>query len=77
MSVLAGVIDTTASPRLYRRHQRYARIARMRYSRQAREFIVDNATRLSGASYESTLFGKLTTNTAAMIVAADGTDDLL
>lgn len=70
MSAFPNAIERTASPRFYRRHQRHARVARLRYSSQAREFLRKQAVRLASVGYESTLFGKLTTNSAGQIAVA-------
>ena len=43
---MADAVDTFASPRLLKRHQRYARFARMRHSKQDLEWMQVQATRL-------------------------------
>jgi len=40
-------LDSKASPRLYKHHQRFARYARVRHSKQLYEFLTVQAARLS------------------------------
>lgn len=57
--------DTKASPRLYAKYQRYARVGRLRHGAQKVAFLVAEATHLS--STFAALFGFLRTNTAFKI----------
>jgi len=57
--------DANATPRLYRRHQRHASLARMRYSDQADAFLDKQATRLGLT--EAQVFADLKKNTAQRI----------
>lgn len=70
MSAFTGTLESTARPRLYRRHQRHARFARLRYSSQAREFLAVESARLSSHGFESSLFAKLLKNTGNQIHVA-------
>lgn len=56
------------SPRLFKRHQRYANFSRLNYSKQQIEFIDTQAVRLG--SSDSVIFAKLNTYTADQIAAA-------
>ncbi len=61
-------IDKSASPRLFKRHQRYATFSRTRHSKQEIEFIDTQATRLG--STDDVIFAKLNKYTADQIAAA-------
>jgi hypothetical protein len=43
---MADALDSFASPRLNKRHQRYARFARARHSKQQLSWLQEQATRL-------------------------------
>lgn len=77
MAAFITAVESTASPRLYRRHQRHAVFGRLRYSSQAREFLAVQSARLASHGYEATLFGKLLTNTAPQISVAANIGALL
>lgn len=60
--------DTHASPRLYKRHQRYANFNRLNHSKQELEFFAVQAARLSLS--EAQIFSALDSFTADQIRAA-------
>jgi hypothetical protein len=66
--------DSLASPRLFRRHQRYARYTRLNHSKQEIEFLAVEAARLS--TTEALIFGALDSYTADQIRAASAKSDI-
>jgi hypothetical protein len=68
--------DTKASPRLYRRHQRYANYSRLRYGAQERAWLTQQAERLESAGADQTIFDYLYTNTAGEIKLATNVSHL-
>jgi len=66
--------DAPASPRLFRRHQRYARFNRLNHSKQEIEFLAVEAARLSRT--EAQIFGALDSYTADQIRAASTASQL-
>jgi len=65
---MADTNDTLASPRLFKRHQRYANFSRLNHSKQELSFLNTQATRL-GATVAQ-IFSALDSYTADQIVAA-------
>ena len=65
---MADAVDTFASPRLYKRHQRYANFSRLQHSKQELQFLATEATRLGTTS--ATIFSLLDEFTADQIRAA-------
>lgn len=63
-----------ASPRLYRRHQRYANDNRLNHSKQELEFLNVQATRLS--TTPAKIFAALDVYTADQVVAATNKSQL-
>ena len=61
-------VDTAASPRLFKRHQRYANFSRLNHSKQELAFLSQQATRLG--TTEAIIFSKLDAFTADQIRAA-------
>jgi hypothetical protein len=60
--------DTLASPRSYKRHQRYANFSRLNHSKQELSFLTVEATRLS--TTPANIFHLLDSFTADQIRAA-------
>jgi hypothetical protein len=60
--------DSLASPRLHKRHQRYANFTRLNHSKQELSFLSLQATRLGTTS--AAIFGLLDSYTAEQIAAA-------
>jgi hypothetical protein len=71
---MAFDLDSHASPRLYKRHQRHSQDGRLRHSKQFGEFLEVEATRLSTTT--DVLYAKLDTYTADQIRAASSLSDL-
>ena len=65
---MADAIDTLASPRLFRRNQRYANFSRLNHSRHELSFLQTQATRLS--TTVAAIFGALDSYTTDQVVAA-------
>jgi hypothetical protein len=61
-------VNTHASPREYKRHQRYARYVRLRHGKQEIDFLSTEATRLG--TTEAEIFALLDSYTADQIRAA-------
>jgi hypothetical protein len=68
------VPDKSASPRLYQRHEHYARPARLRYSAQKFRFLNLEATRISSSF--AGIFNFLKSNSAFEISQVAGTGNL-
>ena len=65
---MADAVDTQASPRENKRHQRYANFSRLNHSKQELSFLATEATRLSTTS--ALIFHALDSYTADQIRAA-------
>ena len=65
---MADAIDIQVSPRLFKRHQRYAQFSRLNHSKQELSFLQTQATRLSLTVAQ--VFSALDSYTADQIVAA-------
>ena len=65
---MADAVDTHASPRLFKRHQRYANFSRLNHSKQELEWLSVQATRLS--TTPAAVFAALDSMTADQIEAA-------
>ena len=71
---MADAVDTHASPRLFKRHQRYANFSRLNHSKQELSFLATEATRLSTTS--ANIFHLLDSYTADQIRAASSLGQL-
>lgn len=60
--------DTHASPRSYKKHQRYANFSRLNHSKQELQFLTVEATRLSTTAAH--IFAALDSYTADQVRAA-------
>ena len=65
---MADAVDTQASPRLFKRHQRYSNFSRLNHSKQELAFLATQATRLSTTN--ALIFYALDSYTADQIRAA-------
>jgi hypothetical protein len=71
---MADANDTHASPREYKRHQRYSRFSRLNHSKQELSFLTTEATRLSVTTAQ--IFAALDSYTADQIRAATSASQL-
>jgi hypothetical protein len=71
---MADAVDTHASPRLFKRHQRYANFSRLNHSKQELSFLATEATRLGTTS--ANIFHLLDSYTADQIRAASSLGQL-
>ena len=71
---MADAANTHASPRLFKRHQRYANFSRLNHSKQELEFLAVQATRLGITSAQ--VFHALDSYTADQIHAAATAGDI-
>ena len=71
---MADAVDTNASPRLFKRHQRYANFSRLNHSKQELSFLATEATRLGTTS--ANIFHLLDSYTADQIRAASSLGQL-
>lgn len=60
--------DTLASPRSYKKHQRYANFSRLNHSKQELQFLTVEATRLGTTA--ALIFAALDSHTADQVRAA-------
>lgn len=65
---MADATDTLASPRLFRRHQRYSNFSRLNHSRHELSFLSTQATRLGTTA--AAIFGALDSYTTDQVLAA-------
>ena len=71
---MADAIDTLASPRSRKRHQRYAQFSRLNHSKQELSFLQTEATRLG--TTVAAIFGALDSYTADQVRGAAAKSDL-
>ena len=71
---MADAIDIQVSPRLFKRHQRYAQFSRLNHSKQELSFLKTEATRLS--TTVAKIFSALDSHTADQVRAAASKTDL-
>jgi hypothetical protein len=65
---MADASDTNASPRLRKRHQRYAQFSRLNHNKQELSFLTAQATRLGTTA--AAIFGALDSYTTDQVLAA-------